>query len=226
MKKWLIIVLFTSTLFSAQETVYCIHGFMRTGKSMNVAAKALEEKGFRAKVFDYPSRERSIEEHGAVLAHHLKKTAVRNPAQPIHFYAHSMGGLVLRSALNHPDCPPEATYGKAVLLSTPSQGSQLAQTLHTFPPMRNLFGDKAGRELMREPNFEHLGPFPPTLSVLVIAGTSGFNPLLDGPNDGKVTIQETKLLTPHKHLTLPLYHSTMMHSPKAIKQALMFFKHS
>ncbi len=83
-------------------------------------------------------------------------------------------------------------------------------------------GDYAGAELMDFTNFQHLGPFPPTKKVLVIAGNLGFNPFIKESNDGKVAVKETFLNTPHEHCVVGAGHSWISLSPKVIRVAKAF----
>ena len=210
------------SVMTAGEPVYLIHGFMRTSASFQQMATTLQAKGFKPHLWDYPSRDRTIEEHSNVLVHHLQKTARKN--QPIHFVTHSMGGLILRAALNNPKCPHEAKIGKAVLIAPPNRGSQYGRALGKLKPMKKYLGSKSGHQLLHSQNFDHLGTFPSSLNILVIAGTLGWNPTIDGPNDGKVSVSETRLNTPHYHTTVPCGHSWIMRAKPTINKTLTFLR--
>ncbi len=227
MKKHIYRILLASILFSvapmhASETVYLLHGFMRSASSMKKASKALNKVGFETILWDYPSRKKKIEEHAQDLVKELRKTAKKNPGEPIHFFTHSMGGIVVRSAINHPKCPHEARIGKAVLLAPPNKGSRYAHFLNYIRPVKKLVGKKSGKELFRTSDFDHLGNFPSTMQVMVISGTFGWNPVLKGKNDGKVTYKESQLDTPYKHKKVFAGHSWIMKSKKAIEKGVDF----
>ncbi len=227
MKKSIYIALLFATIFSfasinASETVYLLHGFMRSASSMNKASKALNKVGFKTILWDYPSRKKNIEEHAQDLVKELRKTARTQPGQPIHFFTHSMGGLVVRSAINHPKCPQEARIGKAVLLAPPNKGSRYAHFLNYIKPVKKLVGKKSGKELFKTSDFDHLGNFPSTMQIMVISGTFGWNPVLKGKNDGKVTYKESQLDTPYEHKKVFAGHSWIMKSKKAIEKGVDF----
>ncbi len=112
----LFFLLYSFIGLSAEEPVYFIHGFMRSYSSMNKMAKAFQKYDYDCYLWDYPSRSYTIEEHAQFLVEELKSCRERYKGVPIHFVTHSLGGLILRAALNHPDCPKEAKIGRAVLL--------------------------------------------------------------------------------------------------------------
>lgn len=70
--------------------------------------------------------------------------------------------------------------------------------------------DKAGQELMTEFDFEHLGQFPESLQVMVIAGNYSLNFLIDGENDGTIAVSETVLSTPHRHEVIKAGHKGIL----------------
>ena len=138
-----------------------------------------------------------------------------------------MGGLVLRSALNHPKCPREAKIGKIVLIAPPNKGSTWARLLHGYFLMRKYVGNKSGQQLCTKKNFDHLGQFPSTLKgVLIISGNFGFNPFIPGENDGTVGINETCLTTPHKHMHVYSGHKGILFNKDTFIQSLHFFENS
>lgn len=203
-------------------TVVCVHGFLRTRANTWAAAEALRIEGWNVLNWKYASRARTIEAHAADLAAELRGIAASRPGEPISFYAHSMGGLVVRAALNRPDCPQEARQGRAVLLAPPNRGSVAARTLSKLPPARWVFGKHAGRELMEAEGFDRLGAFPEEMEVLVLAGDFGFNPAIPGPDDGKVGVEETRLDTRHTLERIHAGHSWIAWSPTVLFRARRF----
>ncbi|NGX60158.1 MAG: hypothetical protein KR126chlam3_01324 [Chlamydiae bacterium] len=218
-----VIVCFSVSLFGA-ETVYCLHGFMRKSSSMNKMAKAFEKEGYEACSWDYPSRERTVEQHAEVLIRDLQETARKHPGEAIHFVTHSLGGIIVRAVHNHPNCPEEAKMGRAVLLAPPNQGSCSGQFLSHIGLFHKIMGGKAGRQILFSENFDYVGEFPEEKEVLVISGTCGWNPVVGGKNDGKVGVKESCLNTPHKHKTHFSGHSWMMYSDTVIYNALLFIE--
>lgn len=210
----------------ADESVVLIHGFLRSKRSMKRVQRVLKAEGYRTLNYDYPSRNKTIKEHGADLAIALKEEAAKSPGDPIHFITHSMGGLVLRAALNDPCCPNEAKVGRAVLMSPPNQGSAFGRLLGQFRPVKKAIGFEAGKELTTRTDFNDIGEFPESIEVLVISGTGGWNPAIEGANDLVVGYDEGCLNTYHHHMAIPTTHSIMMFSESVIFNAVRFISAS
>lgn len=214
---------YASALTLENEQLVTIHGFFGTTWNMLYTSSFLEDERMIVNHWEYPSTEKKIGEHANDLVSYLQKLASRNPGKPIHFLTHSMGGLILRAAMNHPSCPPEAHIGKAVLLAPPNQGAVWGRLLSEIPLSEYFGGNQSGYELMTETDFEHLGQFPEAKDVLVVAGNLSINPLIDGENDGTVAVSETYLTTPHKHVVFFIGHKTILFSRQVSLLVKSFF---
>lgn len=213
---------FLHSLTVKEDSLVCIHGFLGAKWNMLYIAASFASEGWDVTNWGYHSREKTIEAHSEDLIRELQSIAAERPYKPIHFIAHSLGSLILRAAINHPNCPEEAKMGKAVLLAPPNRGACWGRFLEQFAFARKIAKDAAGRQLMTERDFEHLGHFPPMMQILVIAGRSNFNPFIFDENDGTVTIDETHLSTPHEHVVIKSEHSAMIFNKKAINLAKQF----
>lgn len=196
------------------ETVVCLHGFLRTKWSMARITKYMQKEGYRVLNHGYPTRDKKIEEHGDDLIHVLDELSKKFPGQPIHFVTHSMGALVVRAAINNPACPEEAKKGRAVLLAPPNQGSAFGRSIQDLELVRWAAGPGSGRQLIEtgEHGFSSLGEFPPSMNVLVIAGQY----------DNKVSLEEARLTVPHQFTIISCGHSLIMYNRKAIRIAKDF----
>ncbi|NGX45422.1 MAG: hypothetical protein K940chlam2_00576 [Chlamydiae bacterium] len=187
-------------------------------------ARAFEREGYQTVNWSYPSKEGTIGEHALYLNLKLQEIAHERPGEKIHFVTHSLGGIVLRTAINLPTCPEEARNGGAVLLAPPNRGSQFAHFLNKYQWVHEIFGRHAGRELLTKQNFNEVGEFPDSMRVMVVGGTAGINPWVAGDNDGKVAFEETCLKTPHTHIKTWAGHSWMMWDKRVIKRSIDFLR--
>lgn len=226
--KYFLLAQFVFLSLHAQEDhkqLVCIHGFLGAPWNMHLFSKNFTKKGWEVTNWGYSSRDKTIQSHSKDLVIELCKLANKHPGKAIDFLAHSMGCLVLRAALNHPDCPQEAKIGKAVLLAPPNKGSSYAHFLNGFSFIRSFAKDKSGKELLTEDDFEHLGQMPSTIeNVLVIAGNYGYNPVIPGENDGTVAVAETCLSTPHQHIVLNTGHKSILFNKDTFINAYYFLK--
>ncbi|MEZ5314715.1 MAG: alpha/beta hydrolase [Chlamydiales bacterium] len=223
----LILLIYSNFLNAKEGSIICLHGFFRSYRCMIPIGNTFKSEGLEAYLWDYRSRKETIESHAQKLVEVLNMIAKQKPGEPIHFATHSFGGIIVRAAVNHPACPQEAKIGKAVLLAPPNKGSSLAHRVNKCPAVRWFFGKHAGRQLLEydEQAMNSIGNFPDKMEVMVIAGNKKSGLLrfwVDGPNDGKVSIEETKLLTPHDHYTLYVSHNWIMTSREAIELTKKF----
>jgi hypothetical protein len=222
MKKaaFLILLAFQFFITNLQaDTVVGIHGFLSTTRSLKSVEETLMCAGFNVCLWEYKSTKKLIEEHACDLVILLQRIACDCPGMPIHFVTHSIGALILRCALNMPLCPQEAKLGKIVLVAPPNQGSCLAHRFSNFPPVVWALGNRSGWEIMHYGPCEiaaHFGEIPTCIPVLVIAGTRGSHIWFHEPNDGFLSIAETRLNTPFYFLSFPLTHGDLLKTPAVL----------
>lgn len=206
----------------ATECVVLLHGLARTSSSMNKMAVAFAEAGYTASNLDYPSRKYPVER--------LASVAVEAGMSPcptggvVHFVTHSLGGILLRYYLEQDDIP---NLGRVVMLAPPNQGSGVVDKLRYFPGFKAINGP-AGMQLGTGEDSipSQLGPVDFELGI--IAGSKTFNPILSlylkNPDDGKVSIENTKVEGMTDFMVVPSAHPFIMKSPNAIAQAISFIK--
>ena len=172
-------------------------------------ADALEAAGHAVALLDYPSTRRPIEDHVAQVVDLVSNL---EGVSELSFVTHSLGGVVARGVLAL--LPPRVAARRLVMLAPPSTGASLARILH------GQLGLLFGAQLAKGP------PVPaPGVPFLVVAGgtgAGGHNPLLEGDDDGIVTVEETKLAGMAEHVVVDAIHTFVMDHPEARAAALRF----
>jgi len=202
---------------ATEEVVVLLHGIGRTAGSMSVPAARLAEKGYAISNIDYPSRSAPIASLAGLINERLNAENVSACAK-LHFVTHSMGGLIVRQLVK--DFRP-SNLGRVVMLAPPNQGSEVADFWGNNFLFKRVYGP-AGQDL-RTRN-RRFGPVDFPLGV--IAGTKSIDPvsslLLSGPNDGKVTVDSTKVEGMTDHIVLPVNHTFLMRDARVLKQIETF----
>ena len=208
----------------ATEGVILLHGMCRTSASMEKMAGALQTAGYTVLNVDYPSRTAPVEK----LADDTLAKALSDPAlagcTQIHFVTHSMGGILVRSFFSRHADP---RLGRVVMLGPPNQGSEVVDKLGGLRLFKAINGP-AGVELGTSPDST-----PNTLGAVrfplsVIAGDRSINwinsLMIPGKNDGKVSVERTKVPGMTEHVVVHATHPYVMRNARAIALTLRFLE--
>lgn len=200
--------------------VILLHGLARTENSMSHLEQRLTDEGYQTVNVGYPSREHSIE----ILAESAITPAIEQCGDEtkINFVTHSMGGILVRQYLATQEVE---NLEHVVMLGPPNKGSEVVDKLQSVPGFHFINGD-AGLQLgtgkLSIPN--SLGA--PDFDVGIIAGNQSINwvlsTLIPGTDDGKVSIENTKLEGMSDHIEIDTSHPFMMRNAEVIDQVIYY----
>lgn len=209
---------------SARSGVVLLHGLCRSAESMEPMAQALRDSGYVVKNIDYPSRVFPI----ADLSEMTVGAALASPElmrmDTLHFVTHSLGGILVRQYFNTHE---EPRLGRVVMLGPPNGGSEVVDNMKEwsfFQWLNGPAGSELGTDAAAVPNT--LGPVHFELGV--IAGDISINwinsLMIPGPDDGKVSVERSKVQGQKEHLVLSVLHPTMMKDPDVIRYTISFLR--
>jgi pimeloyl-ACP methyl ester carboxylesterase len=198
------------------QVVVLVHGLWFGAWSLGLLARRLRKAGFRPLRFRYRTTRAGLDDHAA----ELQRFVGRVGETPVHFVAHSLGGLVtLRMLAGRPNLPG----GRVVLLGSPLNGSAVARRAARIPGGARLLGQV-------RPTLERgFGTGVAERETGMIAGSRSFGLGLvvggaGGAGDGTVAVSETRADGLRDHLVLPVTHTGMLFSAAVARQAARFLQ--
>lgn len=216
------IMLPPSAVAQRDECVVLLHGLSRTDFSMQRLEDSLEDAGYSVANIGYDSRNHSVEQLSITAVEQGVNLCRALQADRVHFATHSLGGILVRYYLSRHTI---SELGRVVMIAPPNGGSEIIDVFGEWPGFGLVSGEPA-RQLGTSAGSlpTQLGPVDFDLGV--IAGTRSLNPVtsmtLPDDDDGKVTVENTKVEGMRDFIALPYTHTFIMLRQEAIEQVIHF----
>lgn len=209
--------------YAYADCVILLHGLARSADSMQKLETELNNANYKVVNIDYPSQTADVE----TLANEAIPRGLQQCAknEKINFVTHSMGGILVRQYLNQHEIKQ---LNKVVMLGPPNKGSEVVDKIGNWKFFKWLNGP-AGQQLGTDKNSIPNKLGKANFDLGIIAGSSSINlflsSLIPGEDDGKVSIENTKIDGMNNHLTMPVTHPFMMKNKKVIKQVNYYLQY-
>lgn len=199
------------------EHVILLHGIWMRGFTLASLARRMRGCGFDSvEIVDYASVAGSVDAAVERLARRIEAKD-----GTVHLVGHSLGGML---AVETAARARVKNCGRIVCLGSPLLGSAAARGLARVPAARWVMGHSAGVLVKGFERWEADG------DVGVIAGRAPFGlgrlvGALDGPNDGTVSVAETRLPGITDHCVVDATHSGLVFSEEVARLTAAFLRH-
>jgi hypothetical protein len=193
------------------------HGMARTSLSLASLARYLRRNGHQVTLTGYVAALERFDAVSRRVRGQLEHLAA--DGEPYALIGHSLGGLILRVALDAGPLSPEPR--RLIMLGTPNQPPRLVQRFRHLWPYRIVTG-QAG-QLLSDPTF--FAKLPPIrVPYTIIAGMGGtrgrWSLFGEDENDGTVAVAET-LCSPNDHPILVSARHTFMMNHADVRRAIV-----
>ncbi|WP_395339215.1 esterase/lipase family protein [Ningiella sp. W23] len=205
-------------------TVVLLHGLWRDWRAMAGLERHLQSEGYTTINISYPSTEYDIptlvSEYVAPVLEQFPRHSATQTSSALHFVTHSMGGILVRHLLQEYEV---ANLGRVVMLAPPNSGSEIVDSTMNLPFSSP---SPATVQLSTAANsfVNQLGPANYELGI--IAGNANnniiTNALIDGENDGVVSVKSTYMENMQDCIVVPLKHYRLRGDAKVKMQVSHF----
>lgn len=209
----------------AKDYVVVLHGIARSAGSMQKISDHLQSHGFEALNLPYPSTDHSLEDLVEKIRAQVNRFN-KDKSRKIHFVTYSMGGLLARGLLN--SNRPE-NLGRVVMLAPPNAGSEASDFWKDNWLYQKIYGP-AGQQLTTDQTqVKNLLGNRADYELGIIAGDRSIDPvnslIIPGPDDGKVSVVNTRLEGMKAHVVIHATHTFIMNNKEAHRLTIRFLKH-
>jgi|APDOM4702015248_1054824.scaffolds.fasta_scaffold58644_2 pimeloyl-ACP methyl ester carboxylesterase len=202
-----------------RERVVLVHGLWLTGHALDLLAYHLRRHGFETSTFSYRTVRATLSEN----AERLRRFILHLEDETCSLLGHSLGGLLILEALRaHPELRDR--LHRVVLAGAPFNDCYAARALARVKGGDRMLG-KSIHQWMSQEKRPWTGV--PELGVIAGSRSVGLGQVFRGlpkPNDGTITVDETRVPGANDFALMHVSHSEMLISPKFAAQAAAFFR--
>lgn len=188
------------------DVVVLLHGLFATRRSMQTAKARLEDSGFKVINWGYPTFWRPIERLAAELLPTISQLQSEPTVHSINFVTHSMGGILVRYALQFANI---AKIHRVVMLAPPNGGSHLTRV--SLGPFRRFL-----------PAIAELTESTDSLPNRLVAPQGVEFGVIAAEEDFVVKVPNTHLANQKDHCVLPTTHFALPKHEEALKKVIRF----
>ena len=207
------------------RAVIILHGLAATRWTMRLLAEHLEEKSQYTIVnVEYPSTRQTMADHARALARVVEGLA---DVEQLNFVGHSMGNIVIRHYLADMQKQygrQDPRLGRVVMIAPPNHGSLAATRLSDNTAFKAILG-KPGVQLGAEWSWLESELMTPPCEFGIVAGGTGrggFSPFHPGDDDGRISVETTRLVGARDFVLVPMIHEFIANDPRTFEYVRTF----
>ena len=197
------------------KSAFLLHGWGVRAKSMEALAERLAAEGYTVYNYDYPTSGDGIEDLARIfLERYRERLSLLPKDERVFFLTHSMGGIMLRTAMAEMDEAECRRIDSIVMLAPPNHGSALAY-LGKLPFAGSVNASLGDLAPLSSSHVRNIAPPPFLPPTGIIAGS----------HDGKVALESTPLPEPlpFSRIVVSSDHPGLRSPRKVMKHVLNFF---
>lgn len=210
------------------KAVVLMHGLAAPAWSMQLLARHLHKQGgYETFVVEYSSLRSTIDDQARSLA---KVIGSLEGIEEINLVGHSMGNIVIRRYLAGDNTPgdswrPDPRVARVVMIAPPNHGSVAATRLSDNSVFKTVFGESGQQLGVKWDDLESRLATPRTEFGIIAGGWGnklGLNPFQPGDDDGRISVETTRLAGASDFLVVPAVHEFIAHDPRVLNYTLTF----
>lgn len=210
------------SVIGSDHVVVLLHGIFRAKEVFGPMSRALTAAGFEPLPLNYPSTRRSLTDHADQVATVLERL---EGARTVSLVGHSMGGIVGRVLLSRPGAwRDKLLVNRLVTVGSPNRGAEVVDRLGPLWSFRKVAGP-SGASLSTTAASDLPLPDCPFGTVAGERGDGrGWNPLIDGEDDGTVAVASALLPEAEDRLVVQGVHTFLMRHPDVIAGTIRYLR--